>query len=306
MPKKKKLIVRLKGGLGNQLFSFATAYSIAESNDYELVLDTQSGFAYDSIYNRYFALGSFNIKSRHASRLERLVPFDRIRRYFKKKFSNNKKLSNRNYIVETSQEFDPALKDITLEKDTVYLDGLWQNLLYFEDHELDIKKNLTFNISPNEKNIEFSEWMGSNEVAVVHLRFFSAHKQSNKSEDASLKYYRDAIEYLTKNTKATSFAIFTDDVLAAEVFLKGLGISFSLVAWNQEDGHEIFDLWLMTQGSHFILANSTFSWWSAWLSESAKDGLTIYPCLINNKDDSKSWSWAFPGQMPKHWIPLPV
>lgn len=306
MPSKKKLIVRLKGGLGNQLFSYAAGYSIADSNSYELVLDTQSGFVYDSIYQRHFALDSFNINCRHASWKERLIPLDRVRRRLKKHFNHKKELSKRSYIVEANQDFDPAIKAISLEKQVVYLDGLWQNFQYFEDYELAIKKNLTFNISPNEQNIKFSEWMCLNHIAVLHLRFFSSHQQSNKSEDVSLNYYKRAIQYLNENAKVSSFAVFTDDVLAAENFLEDLKGNFFLVDWNQGSGDEIFDLWLMTQGSHFILANSTFSWWAAWLSKKAQEGLIIYPCFIENEDNTKSWSWNFPGQMPKTWISLPV
>jgi hypothetical protein len=305
MSENKKLIVRLRGGLGNQLFSFATGLSIAESNGYDLVLDTESGFKYDTLYRRKFALGTFDIKARHATRSERLVPFDRVRRKLKKYVSGKKALADKDYIIEDNQEFDASLKNVVLKKPVVYLDGLWQNLLYFSGYEDLVRSHLTFNISPNDQNRNFADWVKCKEVAVIHLRFFSSHYSSNKEEDASTAYYTTAIQYLLDNTNVKSFAIFSDDVAAANTLLSELGVDFKLVDWNQQSGEEIYDLWLMSQGRHFILANSTFSWWAAWLSEKHSDQCVLYP-LPDEVKNTTNWAWAFPGQMPKEWIPIKV
>lgn len=75
-----KLIVRLKGGLGNQLFGYAAARRLALVNRAELVLDDVSGFARDWQYRRQFMLDSFNISGRRATPAERFEPFERYRR----------------------------------------------------------------------------------------------------------------------------------------------------------------------------------------------------------------------------------
>ena len=77
----RKVITRLAGGLGNQLFSYAAARRLAHANNAELVLDDQSGFIRDFAYKRFFQLDHFNISGRKATRSERMEPFGRARRY---------------------------------------------------------------------------------------------------------------------------------------------------------------------------------------------------------------------------------
>jgi hypothetical protein len=81
-----KVIVRIKGGLGNQMFCYSAAKALAMRNECELVIDPVSGFKYDS-YKRKYALDNFNIKSRVASKYEMLEPFARIRSKIKRKIS---------------------------------------------------------------------------------------------------------------------------------------------------------------------------------------------------------------------------
>ncbi len=84
-----KLITRIKGGLGNQLFCYASARRLALVNNAELVIDDVSGFAYDKKYKRAYALDVFNIKARKAKPSERFLPLERIRRAISSRLSKN-------------------------------------------------------------------------------------------------------------------------------------------------------------------------------------------------------------------------
>ena len=86
----RKVIVRLKGGLGNQLFCYAAARRLSLVNDAELVLDTVTGFEYDHLYKRTYSLAGFSISARLATPQERMEPFGRIRRMFERKLSQRK------------------------------------------------------------------------------------------------------------------------------------------------------------------------------------------------------------------------
>ena len=79
-----KIIPRIFGGLGNQLFCYAAARRLALVNHAELVIDDVSGFAFDEVYQRHYQLDHFNIPCRKATAAERLEPFSRVQRYLKR------------------------------------------------------------------------------------------------------------------------------------------------------------------------------------------------------------------------------
>ena len=85
-----KLICRLKGGLGNQLFMYAACRRLALKNNAELVIDDKSGFLYDSQFNRNYQLNHFNIQCKKVDYFELLKPFSRIRRYLKRRWNMRK------------------------------------------------------------------------------------------------------------------------------------------------------------------------------------------------------------------------
>ena len=93
-----KVIVRVKGGLGNQLFCYAAARRLALVNDAELVVDDVTGFCRDKIYGCKYALDKFNIKARKATPAERMEPFERGRRAMAKYFSKARPFNKRRYV----------------------------------------------------------------------------------------------------------------------------------------------------------------------------------------------------------------
>ena len=101
----KKIILRVKGGLGNQLFIYAFGYSLAKKNNYDLYLDYTTGFLRDHKYKRHYMLNKFNISSKMASKKDMMIPFDRLRRIpivIQNKFLN---LKNKSYIINNEQNF---------------------------------------------------------------------------------------------------------------------------------------------------------------------------------------------------------
>jgi hypothetical protein len=104
-----KLIVRIKGGLGNQLFCYAAARRLALVNDAELVIDDVTGFARDQQYRRRYMLDRFNILARKATPRERLEPFERYRRGVMRLLSRRKPFVERHYLEREGIEFDERL-----------------------------------------------------------------------------------------------------------------------------------------------------------------------------------------------------
>lgn len=120
-----KLIPRIFGGLGNQLFCYAAARRLALVDQAELVIDDVSGFVRDHGYQRHYQLGHFNIPCRKATPAERLEPFSRVRRYLKRRWNQRLPFAQRAYLVQAGIDFDPCILHFK-PQGTVYLEGYWQ------------------------------------------------------------------------------------------------------------------------------------------------------------------------------------
>jgi len=120
-----KIIARIKGGLGNQLFCYAAARRLALVSNAELVIDDVTGFIRDRQYRRKYALDTFPISARRATPRERKDPIGRYRRGIAKFIAKQHPFHERNYIEQEGTDFDQRLLEFR-PKGTVYIDGLWQ------------------------------------------------------------------------------------------------------------------------------------------------------------------------------------
>ena len=142
LPKMPKIIPRLFGGLGNQLFIFAAARRLALANHAELVIDAVTGFAHDTLYQRHYQLNHFNIPCRMATAAERLEPFGRLRRKILCQWNKRKPFEQRSYLAQDANvDFDPRLLHFN-PRGTAYLEGYWQSEGYFKDVAVTIRQDL--------------------------------------------------------------------------------------------------------------------------------------------------------------------
>jgi hypothetical protein len=301
---KRILIARIKGGLGNQLFCYASARRLAYINNAELVLDSVSGFSRDKLYKRRYVLDSFSIPARLATPRERGEPFERLQRGFNKLISRFSRYEYQSYIQELSQEFDARLLRFKLQSKITTIDGLWQSYHYFSDIENIIRDDLKINLLPNERNLHAVNWIKNNNVIAIHIRWFG---EKNSKFNLPIIYYKKAIEIVSKKINNPCFAIFSDNPSAALELFDIPRDKLLLVDWNAHDGGELIDLWLMSHCVHFIMANSTFSWWGCWLGgRMPNDRLVFFPRSKNPKIDEWTAAWDFKGQMPNMWKPIIV
>ena len=276
---------RLFGGLGNQMFQYAVGRALSLRLKTNLGLDL-SWFD-DNKYldtNRQFGLDAFNIASRKLERVD--LKGIKLRRFFSK-FG----LSSKNYIKEKYFNFN---KDIVHLSDDVYLDGYWQSEKYFSDFEETIKNdfNLRYPLS--------REAAGVHEIIIyapvscaIHIRRgdYVVNPGINFYHGACpLRYYRDAVDYIKKYSLSTevSFFVFSDDINWVKknfIIEKGIFIEFE----NRDGFKDQEEMILMSRCQHQIIANSTFSWWGAWLNKN-KQKIILAPdkwfnnVLIDTKD----------------------
>ncbi len=293
-----KIIPCIHGGLGNQLFCYAAARRLALVNDAELLLDQVSGFVRDHEYKRFYQLDRFHIPCRKATARERLEPFSTVRRYLKRRINQHRPFEKRQYIQQESVDFDPRLLQIK-PRGPVYLGGYWQSEGYFKDVEATIRQDLQIKPPTDTMNQTMAENIRNHTAVAVHVRFFD-EPHTTGINNAPSDYYTRAVAEMERHMPNNHYYIFSDRHDAARTRLSLPDDRITLVAHNHGDEHAYADLWLMTLCKHFIIANSTFSWWGAWLAKNTRKNI-IAPGFEMRQ--GKMW-WGFKGLLPEEWIKL--
>lgn len=304
MGDKKKIIPRILGGIGNQLFIYATARRLALVNNAELILDDVSGFVRDFKYKRHYQLDHFHIPCRKATAMERLEPFSKIRRHVKRRWNTFLPFEQRNYVQQQNADFDPRILQFK-PRSMLYLEGYWQSERYFKDVEKTIREDLRIVPPTDKQNQQMAERITQTRAVAAHVRFFDEPKSENTGKrpfsatinNAPSDYYQRAIAEMEKRVQNAHYFIFSDRPDAARNRIPLPEERMTLVHHNQGDEKAYADLWLMSQCRHFIIANSTFSWWGAWLAAN-EEKTVIAPALDRFAIGS---FWRAKGLVPAQW-----
>lgn len=290
----KKIIVRIKGGLGNQLFCYAAARKLAINSKAELVIDDVTGFKRDYLYKREYALENFNLSARKASPRERFEPCEILQRNFCRLLTMLKLPSKLLYLEQSSNKFDNRIINLVTSK-SIYLDGYWQSEEYFQGIENIIRQDLVIKPPIDKLNLALAEKIKNSCSVAVHFRWFN---DVNSQSNISLQYYKDAILLMESKIKSPHYYIFSDNIsLVYENF--DLPKNRTTIISNNSNDNAYADMWLMGLCKHFITANSTFSWWGAWLGNH-ESKIVITP----EAKKSGIGSWGFPGLIPCTWIQI--
>jgi len=281
------IIAKLIGGLGNQMFQYALGRSLAHLNKTELKLDLTD---FTNYKQHSYSLNYFNIIENLAIKKE----INQFKKYQRKPgkiwFLYNRLVADETkYIKEKQFPFDSKMLQL---KSPVYLDGYWQTEKYFSN-----KNNYAFNGERIEEIIrkEFtlkkplSSYSKSIEGEISKTNSISLHVRrgnlvTNPVYNAfhglcSIEYYQNAIEFMVKNVSSPHFFIFSDDYEWIVENFKSLQYPFTCIKNDDDKNYE--DLILMSRCNHHIIANSSFSWWGAWLN-SNKNKIVIAPKKWSN------------------------
>lgn len=263
------IITRLFGGLGNQMFQYAAGRRLAYVFSVELKLDITWIDKFDS---RPYVLGNFDIKENFASESEiaAVAPTGKCAHAIAKRWP--KKWPN--YIQEKHFHFDP---DILKLHDGVYLKGYWQSEKYFADIADIVRREFTLKTPLSEKTRDVSELIASKRSVSIHIRrgdYAALRKTKQHHGVCDLEYYFRCVDHIKRSVKNPHFFIFSDDPQWARDNLKS--ICYATVVDHNLLGNAYEDLWLMSRCDHHIIANSSFSWWGAWLNP-RKDKIILAP-----------------------------
>ena len=265
------IFIRLSGGIGNQLFQYGFGRSLSHDLGTELFFDI-SHFDYErqkEIQHVVYGLHSFNIKGIVGNYPYSELKDDGIVRYHERIFKEATGFPNEGFLDNLSSLELPA-----------YFDGFWNSEkhndqrqyiseTYFKHNEELIKEDLKFNYSLNKFNQEIADDICGHNSIAIHMRR-GEYKNFSEFGTCSIEYYEEAIKHIALKVKNPKFFIFTED---HEWVKNNINIPFPHSHVVYKEGKESIgrDYWellqLMSLCDHFIIANSTFSWWGAWLSE---------------------------------------
>lgn len=289
------VLVQLNGGLGNQLFQYALGRKIALDRNTVPRFET-SAFRTQS---REYKLHYFQVKGSPASEQEvgRFLRWEQNPRLNKAyTLFNSKRPYYRHLIVdEQSVPFD---KNIFKVPKNVFLRGYWQSEKYFSDIADILRQDLMLKTPLSGLNLEMAKKIQSSLSVSLHVRRGDyAHDTATYQTHGllSLDYYRAAISYLLALFPDASFFLFSDDIPWIRENLK-INAPHCYVDHNtcQTD---VEDLRLMSLCKHHITANSSFSWWGAWLCQNPEKVVVAprqwYRIEIDTRD-----------LVPKDWIRL--
>lgn len=268
------IIVAIQGGLGNQMFQYAVGKALSNRLNSTLKLDIS---AYETYPLRNYELGIFNIDNNIASSVEIAAIKKGKMGVFKKLLSllQKKKTScSQQYFQEKFFQFDPEVIDLQDEK---YLFGYWQTEKYFLDYEKELRKDFTLRYKLSDRAEAIRESMALSNAISLHIRrgdYVNNATTNSYHGVCSLDYYKEAVNYIVEHVENTHFYIFSDDLDWAKKNLDFIDeISFVELEDKDPDYEEMF---LMSQCQHNIIANSSFSWWGAWLNQN-KNKIVIAP-----------------------------
>jgi len=290
------IIVNILGGLGNQMFQYAFAYSILDKKNAIVKLDIEDFNTYDlrkyelAIYNVSLDLASVDEINTLKYKQETL--FERVVRKLKRTSSP----LSENYYKEADFHYGSKVYELN---DDIYFQGYWQSEKYFLNYRGALLKEFRLGNSLHRESKSYEEKINQSESVSLHIRrgdyVSNAHTHSVHGT-CTLEYYKNAVSYVTSNAENVHFFIFSDDLTWAQENLGFIdNITFVELKENTPDHEEMY---LMSQCKHNIIANSSFSWWGAWLNQN-QNKMVIAPSMwfndttINTKD-----------LIPKEWIQL--
>lgn len=264
------IVTCIKGGLGNQLFQYAVARRLAEFHKTELKLEI-SWYKAQKKKRHDYLLKHFNIQEDFIS----LSEINELRQ-----------------VKEKHYHFDSSILNL---EDNSYLVGYWQSKKYFLDIESRIRSEFTFKKDLKEDRGVVNSISSSNSVSLHVRRTDYIHRGTKIFGTCSLDYYHRCLEYIEERFKIDHVFVFSDDPVWTR---ENLQLKYPITYVTPVDVKENVcrDFCLMSLCKYHILANSTFSWWAAWLCQrNNKVVLAPEPWFLNpgprNEKDLIPTTW---------------
>lgn len=289
------VISRITSGLGNQLFQYAAARHLALNNKTALYLDLSYYlYEYSTDTVRPFKLEQFSVPYK----LLQKSPLEYVSKA-------TKLLPNRSlppiflFLKEKQFHFDDSV--VQARANCITLDGFWQSEAYFRDSADTIRRELTLNSIPSPEFEHYRQLIRNTPTPVsIHIRRgdYVSHPEFSKTFGfVGIDYYKQALRELNARHENARLFVFSDDHAWVH---QNLALPEDTVFVNNTGTNgDVADMMLMSQCKHHIIANSSFSWWGAWLNPNP-DKLVITPRQWYKQQPT----WNTKDLLPSAWLAL--
>jgi len=292
------IIVKIFGGLGNQLFQYGFGLYLADVLNTKVVFDVQTIRNEKSFTKRNLELSVFDIHLDLASGSDVKIvkKFNKgILERIERKLVQKCPFLFRHYYVESS-----ARKHIinTYLRDDCYYDGYWQSEIYLKAIEHILRPKFVIKQALDLLNANMLKNIISSNAVSLHIRrgdYLSIQSNTQIFNECTLYYYMNAVNLIREKVLNPTFYIFSDDIEWARAHF--IGQEYIFVDFNTNSPGN--DMFLMSHCRHHIISNSTFSWWGAWINNH-QDKMVITP---------EKWfknGMSEVGLLPESWIKLSI
>lgn len=290
--------VAIYGGLGNQMFQYALCVALNQKGIKSRI--SFSNFLYSFPHDGFNLCKAFKIKLQFPLNLLNffLLNFEFI---YKNRFANfflrrliHKYHDNQREIYKEKIEFE--LDENVFNQRSSLLVGIWQVEAYFKDIKDLILQEFVFRIPEDKKNKGLIEKIKQSDSVSIHIRrgdYLNDHWQKILGVIKGTTYYENAIDHINKKINNPFYFVFSDD---SNWVKENLKLGNCIYVDHNTGKNSYIDMYLMSLCKHNIIANSTFSWWAAWLNKNGNKIVLMPEHWINGK--------SCEGIFPISWIKI--
>lgn len=289
-------IINIIGGLGNQMFQYALAVSLQEAHPEERILLDLTNFKGYGIHNGFELQNIFHIPFQEATFNELLKVTYPLCNYTFSRYAK-KILPSRKSMIQENDAKD-IIETFFIEDRNLYIDGYWQHEYYFQHCADTIRKIYTFPDLGDSKNLEVFNRLRESNSTSIHIRRGDYITNKLYKGICDLDYYREALRIIDHSTKTDIYCIFSDDIDWCKDNLSTIINMENCIFVNWNKGKDSYiDMQLISSCKHNIIANSTFSWWGAWLNTNPSKIVIAPQKWVNTKHPYNS-------PVPNGWIKI--
>lgn len=283
------VVVKIWGGLGNQLFQYAFGKFLSAKLNTQVKFDIRTSLQSSLFIQRDFGLGGLNTRVETASpaELNKLKYFSNLTlARFERKAAQTFPYFFKTHFVEPGNYKSVEAMSF---RDNCYYEGYWQSYKYLSSNEPLLRQEITFKTGvPAEITGSLSQ-IGSSVSVSIHIRR-SDYLTLDHLVVCGMEYYNRAILYFKEKYPGAVFYIFTDDInWCRQNFI---GEEYIFIQGNTP----FEDMFLMSRCRHNIIANSTFSWWGAWLNNNSGKEIIVPAKWFKDRDIN------YDDLLPPGWI----
>jgi len=257
------------GGLANQMFQYSVGRALSLRHNTELMLDL-SFFQNQNNYTtkREYGLHAFNIKALLSENINvRMIGGNRLSKIYLLKYKTLKSFTKDLYLHVREKSFTYD-SEILMLPDNIYLEGYWQSEKYFKHIESIIRNDFTYINETDSDNLKILNRIKGSESIAIHFRrgdYINNRKTNEVHGICSMEYYNSAVDYIAQKVSSPYFFIYSDVI---EWVKRNLSIKYNKMFVDINTPEKASnDLRLISNCKHQIIANSSFSWWGAWLNQ---------------------------------------